>query len=515
MQVGRELEAKFLIAACKRPKRVLRRVIQELSWAGYLIRPKGAVQVQDRYLDTKNWSLHRAGWTYRLRDADGSITLTLKQLGGGRGALFERREIEQAAHAKEASHPHPGPVAVQLDELLGSHRGKFNELFVLDNHRTRYLLTHPAYPGEAIELCFDRVRIEAEYTLQFSELEFELQLGRDEFLIDLLGILREQPGLIAARLGKFQRGLFAAACTPQQRGRKKSIPNADSRWLDVGRRLLAIQLELLKAFEPFAFEAIHPESIHDLRVVTRRIRAALDIFSPVLPKTSLSKDVRNLSRVLGRVRDIDVHLDRLGGYQKKLSTDGCQALSVYRRHLQRKRWGAHRQLIDYLESSNYTKLLADYKALLDGNRDPSGPHQSLQVRDAGRAFVKPQLKKVLQDGAAITEDSPPEALHRLRIEIKRLRYQIEHLGAPGRSLKRAGSSLIKLQQTLGSYQDAWLARDRLDSYRHKRDLRRAESKAFKKLARLENNKAERWRRRFGKDWQAFVTNSKRLKKVLR
>jgi len=140
MQVGRELEAKFLIAACKRPKRVLRRVIQELSWAGYLIRPKGAMQVQDRYLDTKNWSLHRAGWTYRLRDADGSITLTLKQLGGGRGALFERREIEQAAHAKEANHPHPGPVAVQLDELLGSHRGKFNELFVLDNHRTRYLL---------------------------------------------------------------------------------------------------------------------------------------------------------------------------------------------------------------------------------------------------------------------------------------------------------------------------------------------------------------------------------------
>ncbi|MCZ6856033.1 MAG: CHAD domain-containing protein, partial [Gammaproteobacteria bacterium] len=481
-----------------------------------LIRPKGEVQVQDRYLDTKNWSLHRAGWTYRLRDADGDKTLTLKQLGGGRGALFERREIEQAALAKEANHhPNPGPVAEQLDELLGSRRGKFNELFVLDNRRTRYLLTHPAYPGDAIELSFDRVRIEAEYTLQFTELEFELAQGGHEFLIDLLSIVREQPGLIAARHGKFQRGLFAAACSPQDRGRKKSVPNADARWLDVGRRFLAIQLELLKAFEPFAFEAIHPESVHDLRVVTRRIRAALDIFASVLPKVGLSKDMRGLSRALGRIRDIDVHLERLEGYRQKLSNNGGQTLGVYEGYLQSKRWKAHRQLIEYLESSNYTKLLADYKALLDQNRHPSGRHPMLSVRDAGRAFVKPQLKKVLQDGAAITADSPPEALHRLRIEIKRLRYQTEHLGVPGRSLKRAGASLIKLQETLGNHQDACLAQDRLDRYRRSCNLRGADAKVFKKLVRMESDMAERGRRRFGKDWQAFVANSKRLKKALR
>ncbi len=156
MQAVQELEAKLLVATGKRPKRVLRRVIQELSWAGYLIRPKGVVQVQDRYLDTKDWCLHRAGWTYRLRDADGKRTLTLKQLGGGRGGLFERREIEQPAKSSKPNHPRPGPVAAQLDELLGSHRGTFNELFVLNNRRARYLLTHPDYPVGVIELSFDR-----------------------------------------------------------------------------------------------------------------------------------------------------------------------------------------------------------------------------------------------------------------------------------------------------------------------------------------------------------------------
>jgi len=514
VQAVQELEAKFLIAAGKRPQRVLRRVIQELGWAGYRIRPKGKVQVQDRYLDTKNWCLHRAGWTYRLRDADGKKTLTLKQLGSGRGALFERSEIEQPAQTAEANHPPPGPVAAQLDELLGSHRGTFNELFVLDNRRTRYLLTHPEYPGDIIELSLDHVRIEAEHTLRFAELEFELQQGGSKFLVHLLSIVREQPSLVMARLGKFQRGLFAAACTPQEPRQNNAVPNADSRWLDVGRRFLTIQLELLKAYEPFAFEAIHPESVHDLRVVTRRIRAALDIFTPVLPKVNLGKDMQGLSRVLGRVRDIDVHLDRLEGYRQKLPYDRHNALGAYRRHLQGRRWKAHRQLIEFLESSKYTKLLTDYDILLDQNRSPSGRQRLLRVGDAGRAFVKPQLKKVLKDGALITQESPPQALHDLRIEVKRLRYQIEHLGVPKRFVKRVGKSLIKLQVTLGRHQDAWVARDLLDSYRHKSELDPAESKTFKKLVRLERDTAARLRNRFDKHWQAFEANAKRLKKAL-
>ncbi len=405
-------------------------------------------------------------------------------------------------------------MAAQLDELLGSHRGTFNELFVLANQRTRYLLTHPDYPGDIIELSLDRVRIEAEHTLRFAELEFELQQGGSKFLVHLLSIVREQPSLVMARLGKFQRGLFAAACVPQEPRQNKPLPNADSRWLDVGRRFLTIQLELLKAYEPFAFEAIHPESVHDLRVVTRRIRAALDIFAPVLPKVNLGKDMQGLGRVLGRVRDIDVHLDRLEGYRKKLPYDGRNALGVYRRHLQSRRWKAHRQLIEFLESSEYTKLLTDYNTLLDQNQYPSGRQRLLRVRDAGRAFVKPQLKKVLKDGTSISDESPPDALHDLRIEVKRLRYQIEHLGVPTRFIKRVGKSLIKLQVTLGRHQDACVARSQLNGYRHKCDLHRSESKAFKKLVRLESDTASRWRNRFDKDWQAFEANAKRLKKAL-
>ncbi|MCZ6619425.1 MAG: CHAD domain-containing protein [Gammaproteobacteria bacterium] len=509
-----ELEAKYLIAAGMRPKRVLRRVVQELSWAGYRIRPKGEVQVQDRYLETKDWCLHRTGWTYRLRDADGKKTLTLKQLGGGRGALFERREIEQPAQAAEPDHPQPGPVAAQLDELLGSHRRTFNELFVLDNRRSRYQLTHPDYPGDVIELSFDRVRIEATHVVRFSELEFELRHGGSEFLADLLSILREQPNLIAARVGKFQRGLFAAACAPLQRRHDKPVPNADSRWLDVGRRFLAIQLEQLKAHEPFAFEAIHPEGVHQMRVVTRRIRAALDVFAPVLPKMALGKDLRCLARVLGRIRDVDVHLDRLRSYRQDVSFTGRSVLNVYRRRLHARRWKAHQKLITFLESPAYAKLLADYGTLLDQNQYPSSGERSLRVRDASRVFVKPQLKKVLKEGGAITPESPPEALHHLRIEVKRLRYQIEHLVVPGGAIKRAGKSLDKLQQSLGRHRDAWLARNQLNGYRRKRKLVDSESKAFKKLVRLESDAVDRWRERFGENWEEFETNAKRLKKAL-
>lgn len=51
-----------------------------------------------------------------------------------------------------------------------------------------------------------------------------------------------------------------------------------------------------------------PDDIHDLRVATRRFRAALDLyypFAPKGPKTELKKQVRRLTRVLGGLRNID------------------------------------------------------------------------------------------------------------------------------------------------------------------------------------------------------------------
>jgi CHAD domain-containing protein len=51
-----------------------------------------------------------------------------------------------------------------------------------------------------------------------------------------------------------------------------------------------------------------PDDIHDLRVASRRFRAALELYYPFAPKgtkTELRKSVRNLTRVLSGLRNID------------------------------------------------------------------------------------------------------------------------------------------------------------------------------------------------------------------
>lgn len=51
-----------------------------------------------------------------------------------------------------------------------------------------------------------------------------------------------------------------------------------------------------------------PDDIHDLRTASRRFRAALELYYPFAPKelkSELRKSVRKLTRILGRLRNID------------------------------------------------------------------------------------------------------------------------------------------------------------------------------------------------------------------
>ena len=74
------------------------------------------------------------------------------------------------------------------------------------------------------------------------------------------------------------------------------------------------------------------EGVHDMRVATRRLRAAMEIFAPCFPKKRHGKalaDVKNLADLLGTRRDPDVMIDRLRAIEAKLTQEdrpGIQSL---------------------------------------------------------------------------------------------------------------------------------------------------------------------------------------------
>src|SRR5438270_82190 len=86
---------------------------------------------------------------------------------------------------------------------------------------------------------------------------------------------------------------------------------------DAARRVLTARLEMVHEYLPLALHEPDkdPEHVHQLRVGTRRSRAALDIFACCLPRKVLKtaqKGLKRLRRAAGEARDWDVFLAALG-----------------------------------------------------------------------------------------------------------------------------------------------------------------------------------------------------------
>ena len=79
-------------------------------------------------------------------------------------------------------------------------------------------------------------------------------------------------------------------------------------------RVVAVRTRELVAAADGVLDTGDIERVHDMRVATRRLRAALEVFEPCFPKQrfrSALKQVKALADALGERRDRDVHIAAL------------------------------------------------------------------------------------------------------------------------------------------------------------------------------------------------------------
>lgn len=219
-----------------------------------------------------------------------------------------------------------------------------------------------------------------------------------------------------------------------------------------GGRVLAAQAERLLRHRAGTCEGSDPEELHDMRVASRRLRAAVRAFGDAIPpkrRERLRKELRWLGRRLGGVRDLDVLLRRFEA--------GGAGLAPLRAALEREREKARARMVRALESRRFARLLLEIGKASRGEgrapaaaRAPAGEKAAPAAREAARRLV---LK-----GDAALADPTPERLHRTRIRGKRLRYLLEfhreRFGPGGRKLVKR---LVALQDLLGAHQDAVVA----------------------------------------------------------
>lgn len=260
----------------------------------------------------------------------------------------------------------------------------------------------------------------------------------------------------------------------------------------------------LRAFrrEERGTRAGNVEAVHQLRVTTRRLRATLELFRPVLPRRHVDTvlaELAKLGHAIGAVRDLDVLAAAVTSRGRRLDDEKREALLPVERDIASERARTHVALAAELDAPRTRRLVERVRMLVES------PPRAVALASCGElapSLVRPLLRAVHRVGRAVGDDASAPVLHRLRIRAKRLRYAIETLDGLGSDATRTMlARLARLQLILGEYHDAvtqrtWLER-RAQAFTASPDV----VIAMGGLVYLLGRRARRFRRRVPKAWR--------------
>lgn len=523
-----EYETRFLIQRSLQPQEL----IEVLSSFGMKPKQLPTVDIVDRYFDTPSWKLYHGGWTYRWRAVEGNRKIGLNSVCSANGIGCQQKEVTQEVArfpAKGARVP-AGPVQKCLAKIQ---QDKLRELFQVKNHRQRFQLR--TIEGALINMTLNQATVRpaepdgksVKDNLQYTELTLERIEGPQDALRGLATMLQHRFSLLPARLSQFERclrpfGLHPPGPPKGDVGQSVASPflrKLRDRHLkprDLSNRLvyrcLLEQFEIMLDEEPIAWEGLETEGVHQMRVATRRIRAALLAYKSVFEtaeRKKLNREFKWLAKVLGRVRDLNVLQHNLNGYVDEFPADGVLFLDGYQRYLEEQMKVARKQLIDCLSGNRYRELKSNFSKMLR-----RGPSSGMVISggeelicDAARRLLGKQYRRVLLDGRAIMPTSPDVELHALRIDCKHLRYLFEFFRTVyGKSLDPFLKPLKTLQNVLGEFQDAHIATQQLFQYARRGPIQavnRDELLALGQLIAIQRRQASFQRAKFCKAWSRF------------
>jgi triphosphatase len=227
------------------------------------------------------------------------------------------------------------------------------------------------------------------------------------------------------------------------------------------RAVMRETLEQIRANIPGSLAGRDPEYLHQLRVGTRRLRAALRVFRGTMRRSevrALQRTLRKIAKASGPARDWDVNAPRLP-----------LALRVQAARRQRAAHARLRRVIGAMQIWSLPRGLAGTRPDL-----PTFAREVLESLD----------RKATRQGEDIDWKRAGQR-HALRVRLRRLRYACEFLGGafPGRDSAPLVRSLKQLQDLLGELNDMEVARRLARELRGTR-TRRAPGLRQRKLASL-------------------------------
>jgi CHAD domain-containing protein len=244
-----------------------------------------------------------------------------------------------------------------------------------------------------------------------------------------------------------------------------SKPKPSASAAEVVQAYLKVQVATLRSLEP-KVRADEFDSVHQMRVATRRLRATLRSFGKVIPRPATEKlagELKWLGGLLGEARDGEVlprHLlASLETVPVELLIGPVQAR--VQGHFAPLRASAREQVVKAFDSVRYAKLLANLDRV--AHDPPRSPQAGAPARDvlpaAVRKAYRQAKRRMRRARQAPVGQARDVALHEARKSARRARYAAEAArpasGKPARTFAR---QMKKVQSVVGDHQDTVIAR---------------------------------------------------------
>jgi inorganic triphosphatase YgiF len=409
------------------------------------------VEADTAYFDTRDGIVRRAGYSLRVRKAGGRYVQAVKHKPGAAAGLFVRREWE--AEVPGFAVDETALAKTPLKKLLEAEAGPPLKLQVRSRfRRTIWLVRHK---GSEIEVVLDEGKVTAgKADSPLCELELELKSGKARALFALAGEIGAALPLRLGVLSKAERAYALAERTLGEAARAEPVvlPVQASE----GGAFRAVAQSCLRHYrlnEMVLLERCDADALHQARIALRRLRSALSLFRPTVrgkDYQALREEAAWLAGQFSDARNLDVLL---------AGEDGLRAGEAVRERLLKARAKAYDRVEAALGSERVRSLMLNLSLWIEAG---AWRFRDRARRDLG-GLAAEQLNRQWRRVRRLEDKlgkAAPDDLHRLRLDVKKLRYSAEFLA--GLSAKRPKQvrrerfvwALKELQESLGDLNDA-------------------------------------------------------------
>ena len=147
--------------------------------------------------------------------------------------------------------------------------------------------------------------------------------------------------------------------------------SADVSYAEAAASIVTVRSEELADHARGVLDTSDIERVHDMRVATRRLRAALEVFEPCFPRKAhrqALRDVKRLADGLGERRDRDVAIAAMSGFNEQMPAPDRKGVSSLIGRLRDEQAEANVALAPLVEEQSLAALRASLTELVAAAR---------------------------------------------------------------------------------------------------------------------------------------------------